>query len=184
MNQPHPPSNHRPDLEQYRTYLQVLAELHLAPELRGRVDASDIVQHVMLKADAAVGDLKQPDPKSLKAWLRTILTNELVDAFKFHHRNRRDVDRERSIAAGIDQSAAGLDAWLAAARFRPNGPAVPPAWGIAPGMRHTKHRVPTGRPFKMAARITFVHHPASDHGRTVRGASGNAIVMPSIAGPR
>ena len=32
--------------------------------------------------------------------------------------------------------------------FRPSGPAVPPAWGIAPGMRPRTRRVPTGRPFK------------------------------------
>jgi RNA polymerase sigma-70 factor (ECF subfamily) len=60
-------------LEPFRSYLQVLAELHLDRRLRGKLDASDVVQQTMLRAYSAFGELRSREPEVLTAWLRRIL---------------------------------------------------------------------------------------------------------------
>ena len=52
------------DLEPFRGYLQVLAELHLDRRLRGKLDPSDVVQQTMLRAYSAFGELARATPRS------------------------------------------------------------------------------------------------------------------------
>jgi RNA polymerase sigma-70 factor, ECF subfamily len=108
-------------LEPYRKYLRVLAELHLDRKLRGKLDPSDLVQQTMLRAYPVLGDLRQPEPAVVAAWLRKILARTLADAVKHYDRDRRDVGLERSIEADIDRSASGFAAWLAADQTSPSG---------------------------------------------------------------
>lgn len=105
-------------LEPFRSYLKVLAGLHLERKLRGKLDASDIVQQTMLRAHAALPDLRDRTPEVLAAWLRQILASELADVGKHYRRDRRDVSRE--LANDIDQSASGLQQWLAAEQTSPS----------------------------------------------------------------
>ena len=58
------------DLEPFRGYLQVLAELHLDRRLRGKLDPSEIVQQTMLRAYSAFSELRSRDSEVLMAWLR------------------------------------------------------------------------------------------------------------------
>jgi hypothetical protein len=52
-------------LEPFRSYLEVLARVHLDPRLRGKVEPADVVQQVLLRACAAWPELKAPDRPSL-----------------------------------------------------------------------------------------------------------------------
>ncbi len=45
-------------LEPFRQYLSVLAELHLDRKLRGKLDASDIVQQTFVRAYSALADVR------------------------------------------------------------------------------------------------------------------------------
>ena len=110
-------------LEPYRKYLQVLAELHLDRRLRGKLDAADIVQQTMLRAYSSAGELHNPDPPVLVAWLRRILSRTLADAVKHYERDKRDIALERSLEADLDRSASGLAAWLVADQTSPSGKA-------------------------------------------------------------
>jgi RNA polymerase sigma-70 factor (ECF subfamily) len=74
-------------LEPFRKYLKVLAELHLDRKLRGKLDASDVVQQTMLRAYSALGGLRQREPEVLAAWLRRILASTLADAAKHYERD-------------------------------------------------------------------------------------------------
>jgi RNA polymerase sigma-70 factor (ECF subfamily) len=107
-------------LEPFRKYLKVLAELHLDRRLRGKVGASDVVQQTLLRAYSALGDLRQREPEVVAAWLRRILASTLADAIKHFERDKRDVNRERSLQADIDRSASGFAAWLAADQTSPS----------------------------------------------------------------
>ena len=108
-------------LEPFRKYLMVLAELHLDRRLRGKLDASDVVQQTMLRAYSALAELRDPQPEVLVAWLRRILARTLADAVKHYERDKRDVALERSLEADLDRSASGFAAWLAADQTSPSG---------------------------------------------------------------
>jgi RNA polymerase sigma-70 factor, ECF subfamily len=108
-------------LERYRRYLLVLASVHLAPELRPKLDPADVVQQTLIRAHAALPTLQATDPAGVTAWLRAILANELRDALKHFHRDRRDLARERPLDADLDRSASGMADWLAAAHTSPSG---------------------------------------------------------------
>jgi RNA polymerase sigma-70 factor (ECF subfamily) len=117
------PSNDATEaLEPYRKYLRVLAELHLDHRLRGKLDASDVVQQTMLRAYSAAGSLRNPQPEVLVAWLRRILASTLADMVKHYERDKRDVGLERSleIEADLDRSASGFASWLAADQTSPS----------------------------------------------------------------
>ena len=106
--------------EPYRGYLRALALAQIDRRLRGKLDASDIVQQTLLRAHAALPQLRDRSPAVFAAWLRQIQTTELADSLRRFRRDKRDVAREQSLAANIDQSAAGLEHWLAANHTSPS----------------------------------------------------------------
>ncbi len=107
-------------LEPFRSYLEVLARVHLDPRLRGKLDPADVVLQTLLRAYAAWPELKNPERPSVAAWLRRILARTLADVVKHYNRERRAVDLERSLEADLDRSASGLGAWLAADQTSPS----------------------------------------------------------------
>jgi RNA polymerase sigma-70 factor, ECF subfamily len=107
-------------LEPFRRYLEVLARVHLDPRLRGKLDPADVVQQTLLRACAALPDLRGQSPDALAAWLRKILARTLADTVKHYHRDRRDVNLERSLQADLDQSSNSLGGWLAADQTSPS----------------------------------------------------------------
>jgi RNA polymerase sigma-70 factor, ECF subfamily len=113
-------TNHAEALEPFRRYLEVLARVHLDPRLRGKLDPADLVQQTLLRACAALADLRDPSPESLAGWLRKILARTLADTVKHYHRDRRDVGLERSLEADLGRSSSGLAGWLAADQTSPS----------------------------------------------------------------
>ena len=112
--------NNAEALEPYRRYLEVLARVHLDTRLRGKLDPTDIVQQTLLRACAALPDLRGQSPESLAAWLRKILARTLADTVKHYHRDRRDVDLERSLQADLDHSSMSLAGGLVADQTSPS----------------------------------------------------------------
>src|SRR5438045_224867 len=68
-----------PNLDQYRGYLRALAQIELGRRLQSKVDASDIVQQSLLEAHQDLAALKGRTEAELVAWLRTILTRNLLN---------------------------------------------------------------------------------------------------------
>ena len=90
---PPPPAD---DFERFRGYLRHLARTGLHGKLRGRVDASDVVQQSLLQAHEARDQFRGTTDAERCAWLRQILARVLSHAARDHTRDKRDVRRDRS----------------------------------------------------------------------------------------
>jgi DNA-directed RNA polymerase specialized sigma24 family protein len=55
-------------MEPFRRYLELLARVHLDSRLRGKLDPADVVQQTLLRACAALPDLRERSPAVLTGW--------------------------------------------------------------------------------------------------------------------
>jgi RNA polymerase sigma-70 factor (ECF subfamily) len=108
------------NLEQYRTYLHVLARLHLDKRLRGKLDSEDVVQQTLLQAHQARDQFLGRTEAERVAWLRQILIRCLANALRDFGRDKRDVAREHSLGEALNESSARLADWLAAEQSSPS----------------------------------------------------------------
>jgi RNA polymerase sigma-70 factor (ECF subfamily) len=111
---------HGYDLDRFRSYLQLLARIHLDPRLHGKLDPSDIVQQTMLLAYRARDQVRAQTDAELAGWLRQILARNLAQSVRDFARDKRDVAREHSLEQALGASSARLDRWLAAEQSSPS----------------------------------------------------------------
>jgi RNA polymerase sigma-70 factor (ECF subfamily) len=109
-----------PTPERYRQYLALLARILLDPRLQGKIDLSGVVQQTMLEAWQAAAQFNQWNAGQRAAWLRRILANNLADEVRKLSAGKRDVGRERSLEAALDESSARLEQWLRADQSSPS----------------------------------------------------------------
>jgi RNA polymerase sigma-70 factor (ECF subfamily) len=107
-------------LDRYRAYLTLLARTQLGGRFDRRLDASDIVQTTLLEAHQKMASFRGDAPVELAGWLRAILVNNVADAIRAQVREKRDIRRERSLEANIEDSFARADAWLASEQSSPS----------------------------------------------------------------
>jgi RNA polymerase sigma-70 factor, ECF subfamily len=107
------------DLESFRDYLALLARLQLDPRWQGKVDLSGVVQQTLLEAHQARDRFQHLDDAHKAAWLRKALAHNLTDEVRKLRAAGRDVARERSLEAALEQSSARLEALLAADQMSP-----------------------------------------------------------------
>lgn len=108
-----------PSLDRFRSYLMLLARLQLDTRARAKLDPSDIVQHTLLEAHAKMQQFRGDD-EALAAWLRSALANNLRDALRAMRRGKRDVRREASLDAALQDSSARLGGLLATDESSPS----------------------------------------------------------------
>lgn len=98
-------------LSEFREPLRRMIGLRLDPAIARRVDASDIVQDVLLEANQRLTDyLKKPD-MPFHLWLRHLAQDRIIDTHRRHRlAQRRSIDREQPIArpAWADESSIGF----------------------------------------------------------------------------
>jgi RNA polymerase sigma-70 factor (ECF subfamily) len=104
----------RPDwtLEEFRSYLRLLAQLALDPRLRRHLDPSDVVQETLLKAHESLDQFQGTTRGEMAAWLRRILARSLNNVVRDLGRARRDVTRAVSLEQAVEESSARLANWL------------------------------------------------------------------------
>jgi RNA polymerase sigma-70 factor, ECF subfamily len=111
------------ELERFRDYLMLLSRLQLGPQMRGRLEASDLVQQTLLDACRDLEAFRGSTDEELAAWLRRMLACNLVDARRALGREKRDINRERPLQQ-LEDSCSRLEACLEAVQTSPSGRAV------------------------------------------------------------
>ena len=112
------------DLEPYRTYLTLLASVQLSPRLRSKEDAADLVQMTMLEAHRDLPNYRGSTEGELVAWLKTILTRNLLNLARHYGAQKCDIRREQPFASQFEQSSVRLDRFLASEQSTPSQKAV------------------------------------------------------------
>jgi len=122
------PSHGDRPLGDYRDYLRILARLHLQARnqsrLRGKLDASDIVQQTILQAHARRDQFRGSTDAEWLGWLRAILANTFAMTAREFNTIARDTAREQSLEAELSQSSSRLERLLAADQSSPSAGAV------------------------------------------------------------
>jgi RNA polymerase sigma-70 factor (ECF subfamily) len=86
-------------LARHRDALRRAVALRLDPALARRVDASDIVQDVLLEANQRLQEYLRNPTMPFHLWLRHLAHDRLIDAHRFHRKaQRRTLDREQPTA--------------------------------------------------------------------------------------
>src|SRR5688572_28177576 len=94
------------ELARFRNYLLLVARLQLPARLREKLDPSDAVQQTLLRVIEKIDQFLGSTDEELAGWLRQVLTSTLANLARDWQREKRDVGREVSFAADVDQSSA------------------------------------------------------------------------------
>jgi RNA polymerase sigma-70 factor (ECF subfamily) len=111
----------------HRDPLRRMIALRLDPTLAGRLDASDVVQDVLLEASLRLKDYLQDPVMPFPLWLRHLARDHMIDAHRRHRKaQRRSLDREQPLVAPrlSDQSSGELFAQLFDQELTPASAAI------------------------------------------------------------
>ena len=102
-------------LDRHRHALLRMIELRLDRRVRARVDASDVVQNVLVTADRRLSEYLDNPQVPFFLWLRQLAKDSVIDAHREHRKAmKRSVDREQRprISPQFDDSTIQLAAVL------------------------------------------------------------------------
>ncbi len=114
-------------LGEFREPLRKVIDLRLDPVLARRVDASDIVQDVLLEANQRLTEYLKSPNMPFHLWLRHLAQDRIIDTHRRHRQaQRRSIDREQAIQrpAWTDASSVQLVAQLVDAEQTPASAAI------------------------------------------------------------
>ncbi len=97
-------------LERHRDALRRLIDLRMDRTIQRRVDASDIVQEVMIEANRRLQNYLDDPVMPFHLWLRQMARDRIIDAHRRHRvSGKRSVDREQANAVhSANQSTVAL----------------------------------------------------------------------------
>jgi RNA polymerase sigma-70 factor (ECF subfamily) len=114
-------------LARHREPVRRMIDLRLDPAIVQRVDASDVVQEVLLEASKRLQDYLRKPSMPFHLWLRHLAKDHLIDAHRRHHQaQKRGVDRERPLhrPAWSERSSMELAAQLVDHELTPASAAI------------------------------------------------------------
>lgn len=109
-------------LQRHREALRRMIAMRLDKKIQQRVDASDIVQDVLVDANRRLSDYLSNPSMPFHLWLRHMARDRIIDAHRRHRGSaKRSVDREQGmLAAGTqDRSTIELVAQLCDGELTP-----------------------------------------------------------------
>jgi len=102
-------------LDRHREALRNMVRARMDQKLGRRVDASDVVQDVLLEASQRLDDYIRDPKLPFGLWLRQMAQDRIIDLHRRHRvARRRSIDREQQLGAGAmgDKSSLELVAQL------------------------------------------------------------------------
>ena len=102
-------------LAKHREPIRRMIDLRLDPAIGQRLDASDVVQEVVIEANRRLQDYLKAPSMPFHLWLRHIAKDHIIDAHRRHHQaQKRGVNREQPMhrPAWADRSSLELAAQL------------------------------------------------------------------------
>lgn len=113
-------------MNRHRDAVRDMIAMRMDRRMQGRVDASDIVQDVLIEASGRLKDYLRDPAMPFHLWLRQIAKDRMIDLHRRHHAQRRNVDREQGLAVpgGDARSSFDLGARLQDAGITPAAAAM------------------------------------------------------------
>ena len=114
-------------MDRHRNSLRQLVRMRLDQKIQKRVDASDVVQDVLVEANRRLEKYLADPIMPFHLWLRQITKDRIIDAHRRHRVSaKRSVDREQQMVAprGYDQSSIHLASLLGDQRLTPAAAAL------------------------------------------------------------
>ena len=114
-------------MDRHRDAVRRMIQMRLDHAVARRVDASDVVQDVLMEASQRLNDYMQNPSMPFHLWLRQLAKDRIIDMHRRHRAaKRRSVDREQTLSGlgSDDQSAADLAALLKDAELTPAAAAL------------------------------------------------------------
>ncbi len=109
-------------LEAFRHDLLLTAESNLDSALRAKLGASDIVQESLLEAHRDFGRFRGVTRQEVRAWLKRILLNNLLNHVRWWNAEKRHVHRETAVEGNGHPSVNSVaDSALSASQLVGNG---------------------------------------------------------------
>lgn len=114
-------------LERHRTAIRRMIDLRMDEVIKRRVDASDVVQEVLIEANRRLADYLANPLMPFHLWLRQMAKDRLIDAHRRHRgAERRSMDREQPLVSIANQESS-IDL-LAQIRDQELTPAAAATW--------------------------------------------------------
>lgn len=93
-------------LERHRDSLRRMVQARLDKAIAQRVDASDVVQDVLLEAHGRLNEFINSGSMPFHLWLRHLAKDRMIDVHRRHRAQRRSVSREQQPPQSADISSA------------------------------------------------------------------------------
>jgi RNA polymerase sigma-70 factor (ECF subfamily) len=108
-------------LENYGTYLGLLARVQIGRRLQGKLDAADVLQETFMIASRDFGQFRGGSEGEFVAWLRCILGGVIANQVRRYLGTKgRDVRLEQELTGDVDRSSRALDRALVARQSTPS----------------------------------------------------------------
>ena len=97
-------------LERHRASLRKMVQLRMDRQIARRVDASDVVQEVLLEANTRLQAYLEDPRLPFHLWLRQLAQDQMIDMHRRHRgAQRRSLDREQALAMPQVSDQSGFD---------------------------------------------------------------------------
>lgn len=118
------PGQENIEWQRFRDYLRVLARQAVSPQLRAKLDESDLVQDALVQAFRMRHQFQGETTTDFLAWLRRILQNCICDWYRKFSRSKRDAAREQAVRDALEGSSMNLEQLVPAAELTPGAQAL------------------------------------------------------------